>query len=366
MKINASIAMLIQLFCFAGHVHGENEIVFTREQIANLRLTTSPPEKAGPRPLFTAPAMVTVPPAQEIVVTDPNGGVIRQIFVSEGETVTKGQKLIEIISPGLLGSQRDLLMAQSHYQLAERQFNREKSLFDQGVIAEKRLQEADTHFQQARVSRDEARQMLAIGGFSKSELATLIRTGQLRISKSLHAPAAGVILHKFVAVGQRIEVRDPLFSIADLSRLWLEAAVSQPNVSLIRSDDVMEIPGIPVAGQIILIDSKVDEKHQSVLVRALIEHPEGPIRPGQSVQVTVRRPRQQDLWMVPKASLVRHQGKTLLFVRSENGFIPRFVEPMVETDGNVIIQGNVGLNDQIAVQGTIAIKAHWLGFGGGQ
>ncbi|MGH8551689.1 MAG: efflux RND transporter periplasmic adaptor subunit, partial [Methylococcales bacterium] len=159
----------------------------------------------------------------------------------------------------------------------------------------------------------------------------------------------------------------PLFSIADLSRLWLEAAVSQPNVSLIRSDDVMEIPGIPVAGQIILIDSKVDEKHQSVLVRALIEHREGPIRPGQSVQVTMHRlAGRDDLYTTPKSSLILHQGKTLVFLRSKNGFVPRFVETLGESDDQVIIQGDIRPDDRVAVQGTVAIKAHWLGFGGGE
>lgn len=366
MKINVAIVLAIQLFCIAGQVHGEDEIVFTAEQITNLGLTTRSLKKADQLPLFTAPAMVKVPPAREIIVAQPNGGVVKQVYVSEGERVTQGQKLIEIISSGLLGLQKDLLIAQSHYQLALRQFNREKSLFEQGVIAETRLQEADMQFQQARISRDEARQILSIAGFSNSELAALTRTERLRNSRIITAPAAGVILHKFVGTGQRVEDHDPLFSIADLAILWLEAAAPQQNIEQIRIGDAMEIPGIGVIGRINLIDSKVDEKHQSVLVRAVAENPEGRIRPGQSVQVTVRRSQQQDLLMAPKTSLVRHQGQTLLFVRSQNGFIPRFVETMGESDGNVIIKGNVSPDDQVAVQGTIAIKAHWLGFGGGE
>ncbi|MGH8557132.1 MAG: efflux RND transporter periplasmic adaptor subunit [Methylococcales bacterium] len=366
MKINVSIVLVMQLFCIASHAHGEDEILFTAEQIKNLGLTTATLAKAEQLPLFSAPAMVKVPPAREIVVTEPNGGVVKQVYVSEGERVTQAQKLIEIISSGVLGLQKDLLIAQSHYQLALRQFNREKSLFEKGVIAEKRLEEAELQFQQARIARDEAHQMLSIAGFSNSELATLIRTERLQNSRIITAPAAGVVLHKFVVTGQRVENHDPLFSIADLSMLLLEAFAPQQTIEQIRIGDVMEIPGIAVIGRINLIDSKVDEKHQSVLVRAVVEDPEGRIRPGQSIQVTVRRSDQKNLFMAPKTSLVRHQGQTLLFVRSKNGFIPSFVETMGESDGKVVIKGNVSPDDRVADQGTIAIKAHWLGFGGGE
>ena len=366
MKIYLSIALLIQLLGIAGQSLAEEEIRFGPEQIHNLGLTTRVLEKAGQRPLFTAPAMVTVPPGKEIVVTEPNGGVVKQLFASEGEQVSTGQQLIEIISSGLLGLQRDLLIAQSQYQLALRQYNREKSLYAKGVIAEKRLQEADMNYQQARISRNEARQMLTIAGFSNSELDRLMLTERLQNSRIIAAPVAGVILHKFVVTGQRVENHDPLFSIADLSVLWIEAAIAQANVEQIRIGDLMEVGRTAIAGRITLIDSKVDQKHQSVLVRAVVENPDGRIKPGQSIEVTVRRSEQQNLYLVPKSSLVRHQGKTYLFLRSPNGFLPRVVETMGETDGSVIINGNLNPDDQIADQGTIAIKAHWLGFGGGE
>ncbi len=363
MKIKVLIMLLMHLPGSFGQVHVEEEIVFSAEQIHNLGLTTSSLVKAEQRPLFTAPAIVTVPPASEIVVTEPTGGVVKQIYVSEGETVARGQKLIEIISSGLLGLQRDLLIAQSHHDLVLRQFNREKSLFEQGVIAEKRLQEAEMNYQQARISRDEARQMVSIAGFSDAELARLMRTERLQNSRIITAPAAGVILNKFVVTGQRVEDHNPLFSIADLSILWLEAAVPQVNLEQIRIGDVMEISRTAAVGRVTLIDSKVDKQHQSVLVRAVVDHPEGRIRPGQSIQVTLRRSDQQDLFKAPKASLVRQQGKSFVFVRSVHGFIPRVVETLGETDGKIIVRGNVSLNDQIADQGAIAIKAHWLGFG---
>lgn len=366
MKICRCLGLLIPLVCIAGQIRAENEIVFTPEQVSNLGLITSALAPAKQRPLFTAPGMVRVPPTREIVVTEPNGGVVKQIYVSEGEAVRQGQKLVEIISSGLVGLQKELLIAQSRYELARRQFNREKSLFENGVIAEKRLQEADMQFQQARIARDEARQMLAIAGFSDPELQRLMRTERLENSRIIAAPVAGIVLRKFIVTGQRVEDHDPLFSIADLSRLWVEAAAPQVDIEQIATGDVMEIPNTTLIGRIFLIDSKVDEKHQSVMVRAVVDQPDGRIRPGQSLQVRFRRTDAQDLFVAPPTSLVRHEGQTLLFVRSKNGFIPRVVEAMGESDGNVIIKGNLGPNDQVAVQGTIAIKAHWLGFGGRQ
>ncbi|MGH8474920.1 MAG: efflux RND transporter periplasmic adaptor subunit [Methylococcales bacterium] len=361
------LLLLVSWLFVASPVQGEDEIVFTAEQITNLGLSVAPLQKAEKRPLFSAPAMVKVPLDREIVVNDPNGGVVKQIFVSEGETVSLGQKLIEIISSALLGLQKDVLIAQSRYQLALRQFNREKSLFEKGVIAEKRLQEAEMQFQQARISRDEARQVLSIAGFSKSELETLVRTENLKNSRLITAPLAGVVLHKFVVIGQRVEDHDPLFSIADLSTLWLEAAAPLEHIAEIHIGDGVEILGIAVTGRIQLVDTKVDEKHQSVLVRAVVENPQARIRPGQSVQVTMHRlAGRDDLYTTPKSSLILHQGKTLVFLRSKNGFVPRFVETLGESDDQVIIQGDIRPDDRVAVQGTVAIKAHWLGFGGGE
>ena len=365
MKKILGIVFLLPALSLAGQGLDESEIRFTAEQFHNLQLTTEALEKAERIPVVSAPAMVVVPPSRELVVTEPNGGLVKQIFVSEGESVEQDQKLVEIVSSGMLGLQRDLLIDQSNYELVQRQYQREKSLFDQGVIAEKRLQEAEMKFQQARITRDEARQVLRIAGFSDRELDALIRTKNLTRSKIVTAPTAGVILQKFVGTGQRVADRDPLFSIADLSVLWLEAAVPQVSVEQVELGDSMEIGKAGAVGRITLIDSKVDKKHQSVMVRAVVDHPDRSVRPGRSVQVTVRAER-RDLFTAPKSSLVRHEGKTLVFVRSANGFIPRVVDLLGETDDQVIIHGDLSGEDQVAVQGTIAIKAHWLGFGGGE
>jgi cobalt-zinc-cadmium efflux system membrane fusion protein len=166
-----------------------------------------------------------------------------------------------------------------------------------------------------------------------------------------------------VVPGQRVEAMPPLFHLADLSSLWLEIRVPVQRIDTIKIDDVAEIEQLDVSAKVILLGRKVDSQSQTVLVRALINHPPPNLRVDQLVNVVFVRTSTQPGYQLPIASVVRQQGQTYVFVQVNQGFEVRQVSIENSTSKFVVVSSGLNGDEQIAVEGIAALKAAWQNAG---
>lgn len=306
------------------------------------------------------PAIVTVPPQAEALVSAPVVGRIEELRVARGEAVVARQLVARLNSPELLTVQRRLLDAQQSLKAAQAGYAREKSLFEDGVIAKSRFLETEKRFRQAQVAAAQARAELAALGMSEAAIERLVKTGKLTSRLELIAPVTGVVTAREVTVGQWVDRLAPLLRITATEQLWLEMAVPVVLAERLRPGTAVRTEFGGATGAVTLIGGTVDPATQTVLVRAkLAEQRE--LRPGRKVMVELFETVANPLLKIPRSALVDHQGEQFVFVRVPKGFQVQRVSVVAQTQDAAYLAGVIEATSQVVSRGTAALKAAWLG-----
>ena len=384
-----SLSLLAFCFLFSAlpfpctTLAAENTVSITPERIKNLGVVLGKLEQATQIPLLTAPAKVVVPPAHEYLVTASQAGLITKMNASIGDHVKRGDVLAELNSPDLVSLQRQYLKAENELQLGHITYQRDKKLFEEGVISERRWQETRSQYHAFVSEANEQRQLLEIAGMSRTQIDRLKNTRRLSSRLSVHSPITGTVMDRMGVAGSRVDILAPLYRLADLSELWLEISLPQERAGLVKIGDRVEIENpeeqMPLGAQktkkqskefasnvtatINLISQNVNPENQTVLARAVITGKTASIRPGQRLNVQIIQMAAKPSFKVPNAAITQYQGKSYIFIRNKNGFRVTPVTVIGKEGDNSVISGVLSADEEIAVKGTVALKAIWQGLG---
>ena len=186
-----------------------------------------------------------------------------------GIDVRKGDHLVELYAPDLVVAQEELLTAarllQSPVKGAEEAWE-----------AQRRL----------------ARQKLLLLGLTEDQIGLLERERKSRIELTVYAPIGGTVLQKNAKEGMYVKVGDPLYTIADLSAVWLLAQVYEYELPLVSAgmDVSVEVEGVPGAafkGRIAFVSPTVDDATRTVAVRIDVPNPDRKLKPGMFAKATI-------------------------------------------------------------------------------
>jgi RND family efflux transporter MFP subunit len=308
----------------------------------------------------TLPAQVVMPPKQLEVISAPLAGLALSVDVAYGETVKKGQRLARLRGAESLGLQRDFLQARSQAALAAENLRRDEALFADGIISQGRLSATRAQQQQAAALIAERREALRLAGLPEPDG----RAGAFSGTAEIRAPFDGVVLDATVQPGQRVEPTSPLFKIGRAGALWLEIQATPAQAAGLTVGDAVSVASCEVRGKLTVIAPHVDTQNQSLRLRAEIPHPEACLRPYQFVQAKITPSHAAaGSWRIPVEALVRHQGKVWVFVRSAEGFRPVAVTVLDESEKSTLVTLPLPVETAIAIKGTAALKAAWIGIG---
>lgn len=352
------------LTCVFNAVAEDMQIKISPEQIDNLAIKVAPIVASQQVPLLSAPAKVVVPANREILLSASQPGLLSQLQANIGDKVAKGQVLAQIHSPELVSLQQQFLTARSEANLAGLEQNRDKKLLQEGVIAERRWQETQAMHSSKAAIANEAKQLLSIAGMASAEIETLAKTHKLSTSLNVRSPINGVVLERLATLGARLDMQAPLYRIADLSELWLEINIPQERLSSMKIGDQVQIPGSDRQATISLLGQSVDSSNQTILARAVIQGSGGNLRVGQHLNVQIMQTGLEPGFKVPNTAIAQNTGHSYVFVRNAEGFAVTEVSVIGKQDQDSLITGRFAGNEQIAIEGGVALKANWLGLGG--
>ncbi len=314
----------------------------------------------------TLPARVMLPPEQARLLTAPQAGLVVTLDASAGDKVHKGQPLAQIDSTDVLALERDYLQAYSRARLARAQLNRDQTLFKEGIIAKRRLEETRTTHTEAAAALQERRHALSLAGLDANAITTLERSRRLNPRLTIAAPADGVVLERMAAVGERVAAAAVLYRLGDPSRLWLEIRSPLEVARELSIGSPVAVPGSAIEARLSAIGQDVDPHNQTVLLRAEVTSGADTLRPGQFVEVHVAAPAHANQFQVPSAAVVRSGKQTVVFVATDKGFDAVPVQIHGQQAGSTVISGDLPADARVAVAGVAAIKAAWQGLGGGE
>jgi len=180
----------------------------------------------------------------------------------------------------------------------------------------------------------------------------------------LRAPFAGVVLEANAAAGAQVDALTPLFKLGRVDTLWLEIQANPAQAAWVPLGAQVGIAGCSAPARITLVAPAVQSASQSVLVRAELTQVAGCVKPFAFVQARVQAPDLgKDQWQVPLTAVLRHQGKTWLFVAQDQGFRAVPVRVLAEGTGSVRIAADLPPTAQVVTRGVAALKGSWLGLG---
>jgi len=271
-------------------------------------------------------------------------GWVERLFVNTtGQQVRQGEPLLALYSPELLASQEEYLKA---LLLAQ---ELEGSPFPEARKA-------------ARDLLDAARQRLLLFDVPNGFLASLDQARAPQRTVTLLAPIQGVVLAKNVYEGQRIEPGTELFTVADLSRVWVEAQIYERELASVAvgtpatvSLPSPEVPG--PGGKVRFVYPTVEPQTRTVKVRLEFPNPNGQLKPGMYATVELY-PTPQEGVLVPDAAVLDTGTRKLVFVEQAPGFfVPREVELAASRDGTSLITRGLSSGERVAAKGTFLLDS---------
>ena len=245
-------------------------------------------------------------------VTSKVEGWIEETFASfEGQQIRKGQPLFTIYSPDLVATQQELLLA---------------------LRARKSFEKSE--FETVRASGDSlvevARRRLRLWDVTPKQIAEVERTGKVLKNLTVYAPASGVVVERKAFPGTRVTPDTELYTLADLSTIWVEADVFESDLANVRVGTTAEVtvPGGEIrAGRVTFVNPMVDAASRTIKVRVELANANLALKPGMFVSVSLPTGGAPRL-VVPRDAVIDTGARKLVLVDEGDG---RFVLREIRT-----------------------------------
>lgn len=366
-KINScsqSGAWAVAMLCFLTSTAqaADHSVKFTvpNSQIQALGIQTATLQNQVDSVKASFPAQVIVPPNAEQVVSSPVAGLVTQLLVQPNQTVRSGAPLVRISSPELGQLQLQLLQASARATLARQAAQREQALFDEGIIPQRRVQEALATLKESEAALNQAKAALRLSGMPAATIERIAISGKPQDSITLAATQAGIVTEIAVKPGQRVEAATALLHVAQTDFLWLDIQVPVSESMNWLAGTKVEVPGRNITARILNASLIVSSSSQTVLLRAAVEGKASQLRPGEFVTVELPVGAAQGSWVVPLSAVVHDGNQAYVFVRIADGFEARSVKVTASAGQRVRVQGPLKAGERIAVSGVVALKGAWL------
>ncbi len=253
--------------------------------------------------------------SRNVPVVSMASGRVVDIRARLGDDVTKGQLLLEINSPDLQQAISDYKKFQADEALAKRQLERAQLLYSHGALAQKDLQVAEDTEQKALVDVETSRDRIRLLGGDLNQLTPIVR---------VYAPVSGSIVEQNVAGAGGVKSLDNspnLFTIADLSRVWLLCDVYENNLGQVRVGDSAEVrmnayPDRLLRGRVANISSMLDPATRTAKVRIELPNDARLLRPGMFASARFVSRGRATRVVVPATALLRLHDRDWVFVPS--------------------------------------------------
>jgi cobalt-zinc-cadmium efflux system membrane fusion protein len=270
--------------------------------------------------LVTANGSVTPDVNRTIHVTSQGSGRVTDLKVKLGDYVNKGQVLLTIHSADLAAAFSDYQKALADERLARKALDRAQLLYSHGAFAQKDLEAAEDAEDKAKADVQNTEQRVQLLGGDPNHPGAVIE---------LRAPVSGTIVEQNVAGFEGVKTLDNspnLFTIADLSQVWVVCDVYENDLGDVKMGDTAEIrlnayPDKVLHGNIADISRVLDPTTRSAKVRIVLSNPDGSLRPGMFAVATFRSRKLQSRMVLPATAIMRlHDSDWVFRKEGDNKF----------------------------------------------
>ena len=261
-------------------------------------------------------------------------GWIQKVFANAAyQYVRKGQALFTIYSPELVSTQQEYLLAKQN----QKSFS--------GDMHGTAAREGEWLVQAA---ADRMKQF----GVSSREVTNLEQSGEVQRDIEIDSPVSGYITERNALPNQYVQSDTKLYTIADLSTVWVYANVAQTDVGGLKPGNAGTVtvdayPGRSFAGHIDQILPQVDPMTRTVRVRLVFSNPGVVLKPGMYVSVSIAAPLGRQL-VIPSSGVLQAGTRQIAFIDHGQGYLePREIELGPRIDDRIVVLRGLRSGDRI-------------------
>ncbi|MGE8722331.1 efflux RND transporter periplasmic adaptor subunit [Leptospira terpstrae] len=297
-------------------------------------------------------------------------GRINQVFVKEGEHVKKSTALASIQSVELGTTEANYLKARARLEALKVQADRAKDLYERKVTSAKEYEISLMDYKSVKAEMETSRNALENLGLNDAEITNL-EAGKYN-SKNLYirTPISGTVTVREAIIGQAVNARDNLFTVADLSVLWINLEVYEKDLASIRVGNEAKV--IPIGSKdeslkavVSHVGDVIDPIKKTAEIRLEVRNSKGRLRPGQSVTATVVGAMVESsvnkAKVIPANCIHKIEGENYIFVRNTDGsFSAKKIGVGKIYDNWVEITSGVESGEAIVEEGSFVLKSEYL------
>lgn len=291
-------------------------------------------------------------------------GRIVKVNANLGDQVKAGQTLAVLDSLEVGEAHSAYLQAVTQHAVAKADFERAEKLHTDQIIAQKDHLRAHAEYEKSKAALAAAGDRLRMLGVNPAPAAD----GKAVSTFPLTTPFGGTVIEKHAILGELAQPDKQLFTVADLSKLWIEANLFEKDLGRVKvgADAAVTVAAYPdeaFRGKLTYIAAVVDKETRTVQARVEVANPDGRLKPEMFATAAIAtngtrgKEAKVKALVLPEEAVVLMQGQPTVFIEEHGGFEPRAVELGEKLRGRVVVKNGLAAGDKVVTAGTYALKA---------
>ena len=311
------------------------------------------------------PGVVEPNAYRQVVVTPLVAGRVTRVGAALGNRVRQGQTMAEIYSPAVAEAMTRYVSAQAMLDAHDRELQRTQKLVQIGAASRQELEKIHAEHAAQTAAVQSARSQVELLGVSASALENMARGRDVTATTDVPAPIDGVVTERGANVGLNVDTATKLFTVVDLSTVWVVADLYEKNSSQVRVGSEVTIrtparPDVTLRGRVSYIDPQISADTRTAKVRIEVPNPGGELRLGTSANVVVAGASGTSGLSVPRSAVQNVGDRTVVYLANPNEpgtFVEREVRLRQTSGDQVEAVSGVHPGDLVVAEGSFFVRA---------
>jgi len=274
------------------------------------------------------------------------GGVVVNAPFHLGNRVQRGQTMAVIRSAELSEMEAERKSLETEIAILKRELESAQSMYNDNLLSQRELLEAQGLLRQAEVELEKTLINLSLFGSSGSNGVFVIKS-----------PISGFVVEKNITAGTQIvaESEEPLFVVADISRVWVIGNVHVSDLAFVKTDMPVEIrtlayPNEVFFGKINVLSQVFDSEERVLKARIVMPNDDLRLKPEMMVDITVRESCNTQMAVVPSVALIFDDNRHFVVKQVANSFINTEVKLHSQTNGISYVVSGLEADDKVVIK----------------
>lgn len=310
------------------------------------------------------PGVVEPNAYRQVVVTPLVGGRITRVVAELGQRVRQGQMMAQVFSPELVEAHTRYTSVRAELEAHERELGRTEKLVEIGAASRQELERL--HAEHAARSADvqSARSQLELLGVPAAALDGP-QGNEMRASADIPAPIDGVVTERLANVGLNVDAASKLFTVVDLTTVWVVAELYEKNFSRVRVGSPATVttaayPDLALQGRVSYIDPQLSVQTRTAKLRVEVPNPLDRLRLGMYADVQVSGVDEATVPVIPRSAVQTVGDRQVVYLanpKEPGRFTEREVSLGPATGEGLEVLSGLKAGDSVVTEGTFFIRA---------